>query len=99
MSCRRAWPGQDGRGGRPYTKNLGCAAREWQQSDVARLLDRHRQAALMRRADAGQAARYDLPALGHKLSEQPVVLVVDAFDFLDAKLADFLAPEILTAAA
>jgi hypothetical protein len=52
----------------------------------------------MRRADSGQAARHNLAALGDELAEQPVVLVVDVFDFLDAELTDLLAPEKLASA-
>jgi hypothetical protein len=40
---------------------------EWQQRDVPRLFDRVRQRALMARANTGQTAGNDLPALGHKL--------------------------------
>ena len=47
----------------------------------------------MRRADAGQAARDDLAALGHELAEQAKVLVVDVVDLLDAELALLLATE------
>ena len=43
--------------------------RERQQGDVARLLDRIGQAALVRRAYAGQTPRNDLARLGHKLPE------------------------------
>src|SRR5579864_6505013 len=52
----------------------------------------------MRRAHAGQAPRHDLAALGHELAQQPVVLVVDVFNFLGAELANFLAPEKLAPA-
>jgi hypothetical protein len=47
----------------------------------------------MRRANAGQAARHNLPAFGNKLREQPVVLVIDSLNLLHAKLTDFLAPK------
>src|SRR5205823_3383751 len=50
---------------------------ERQQRDVARLLDSGRQATLVRRADAGQAPRHDLAALGHELAQQSDVLVID----------------------
>src|SRR5271166_3200266 len=53
----------------------------------------------MWRAHARQAARHDLAAFGHELPEQPVVLVVDVFDFLGAELADFLSPEKFPSAA
>ena len=52
----------------------------------------------MRCADARQAAWDDFAALGYKLAEQPVVLVVDVFDLLDTEFANFLAPEEFTAA-
>src|SRR5581483_2387913 len=69
-----------------------------QQGDVAGLLDGRGQTALVRHAHAGQTPRHDLAALGHKLSEQAVVLVVDGFDLLDAELANFLAPEVFATA-
>ena len=47
----------------------------------------------MRRADTGQTPWHNLAALGHKLPEYPVVLVINGVNFLSAKLADFLAPE------
>jgi len=47
----------------------------------------------MRGADSGQAARRDLSALGHELGQQTHILVINRFDFLDAELADFFAPE------
>ena len=53
---------------------------------------------LVRRAHARQAAWHDLAALGHELSQQPVVLVVDVFNLLDAELANLLAPEELAPA-
>src|SRR5689334_3948925 len=68
---------------------------ERQQSDVARLLDRVAQAALVRRADARNAPRNDLAALGNETREQPHVLIVDVVDSFDAKPANLLAPEIL----
>src|ERR1017187_4482519 len=69
-----------------------------QQSDVARLLDGRRQTVLVRGANAGQAPWHDLAALGDKLPEHAVILVVDVLEFLDAELANFLAPEKLAAA-
>src|SRR5690349_12192107 len=71
---------------------------ERQQGDVARLLDGRRKPALVRRADARQAARHDLAALGHELRKQTHVLVIDGVDLLDAELADFLAAEVLASA-
>src|SRR6266403_140183 len=69
--------------------------RERDERDVARLLDRLRQPALVRGAHARNAARRDLAALGNEGSEQPHVLVVDVVDPIDAEPAYFLAPEIL----
>src|ERR1017187_1385315 len=68
-------------------------ARERQQRDVARLLDGIGQAALGRRAHAGQTPGNDFARLGHKLPEQAHVLVIHAIDLLDAELANFLAAE------
>src|SRR5271169_468 len=77
---------------------LLCPSRKRQQRDIARLLDRSRQAALVRRAHSGQASRSDLAAFRHELRQQPHVLVIDRFDLLDAELANFLAPEKLASA-
>ena len=74
-------------------RGLACAPGEGQQGDVARLLDGSRQPVLVRSAYARQTARHDLAALGDELAEHAVVLIVDVFDFLDAELADLLAPE------
>src|SRR5258708_33315997 len=52
----------------------------------------------MWRADAGQAPRHDLSALGDELAKHAVVFVVDVFDFFDPELANFLAPEKLASA-
>src|ERR1700757_1377597 len=52
----------------------------------------------MRRAYARQPPRHDLAALGHELPQQPIVLVVDVFDFLGAELAHLLATEELPSA-
>src|SRR5579864_2867423 len=49
----------------------------------------------MRRADARNAPRNDLAALGNETREQAHVLIVDVVDSLDAKPANLLAPEIL----
>src|SRR5690242_21845916 len=69
------------------------ARRERQKSDVARLLDRVRQAPLVRRAHARDAPRNNLPALGHEGVQHFDVFVVDVVDFLDAELGRLLAPE------
>jgi len=73
--------------------DLSCSASKWQQGDVARLLDRQAEAALVRRADAGQTAWHDLAALSNELRQQANVLVVDRVDLLDTEFADFLAAE------
>jgi len=75
------------------------AARERQQSDIARALDGYAEPALVARADAGHAARKDFAALLHELRKDVGALVVDEVHFLDAKLADFLFAEILALAA
>src|SRR5258708_38582378 len=69
-----------------------------QQGDVARPLAGSGKAALMRLAYAGKAARNNLSPLGHELSQQPNVFVVDVVDLLDAELAYFLAAEELASA-
>ena len=65
---------------------------------VPRLLDRQAEAALVRRADAGQTAWHDLAALSNELRQQANVLVVDRVDLLDTEFADFLATEKLPSA-
>ena len=72
---------------------------EGQQGDVAGLLDGAGQAALVRGANAGQAARHNLAALGHKLLQQTHIAVGDRVDLLGAELADLLAAEELAASA
>ena len=69
--------------------------RERQQRDVARLQDGVGQAALVRRADAGNAAGHDLAALGDERLQHPDVFVIDVVDLLDAETANLLAPEVL----
>jgi hypothetical protein len=49
----------------------------------------------MRRADASQAPRDDFAAFRHELREQTHVFVIDGLNLLRAKLADFLATEVL----
>jgi hypothetical protein len=72
---------------------LCCSAGKWQQSDIARLLDRQTQAALVRRANAGQTPGHDLAALGDELRQQANVFVIDRVDFLDTEFAHFFAAE------
>src|SRR5580693_9030146 len=74
------------------------APSERQQCDIARLLDRPRQTALVRRAYAGQTARSDLAAFRDELRQQTHILVIDCFDLFDAELANLFAPEELAPA-
>src|SRR5215475_6847441 len=71
---------------------------EGQQGDVAGLLDRLRQTALVRRAHASQTARNDLAALNYKLLQQSNVAVRNRVDLFGAELADLLAAEELASA-
>src|SRR5438477_8064078 len=80
----------------PWRMLLRRSSGKRQQGDVAGLLDGRRQTVLVRRAYAGQAPRNDLAALSDELAEHAVILVVDVLDFLDAELANFLAPEKLS---
>jgi hypothetical protein len=75
------------------TRRKLSALGEWQQCDVACLLDSGAYATLVRRAHASETARNDLPALSDELPEQAHVLVIDVIDLLDAELADLLATE------
>ena len=77
--------------------NLLRAPGERQQSYVARLLDRSRQTALVRRAHSGQTSRRDLAAFRHELCQQTHIFVIDRFDLLDAELAILLASEEFSA--
>jgi len=72
---------------------LSCSARKRQQCNVARLLDRQTQPALVRRAHSRQAARHNFAALGDELRQQANVFVIDRVYFLGAEFADFLATE------
>jgi len=69
------------------------ALRERQQRDIACLFDGPGHAPLMRGANAGQAPRNDLAALGNKALQQAHIAVWNGVDFLDAELADLLAAE------
>jgi len=71
---------------------------ERKQGNVARLLDRKRKAALMPGANARQAARNNLAALGDEALKQANVTVRDRVDLLCAELADLLAAEELPSA-
>src|SRR5258708_11017379 len=84
-------------GGR-LSSRKSLVIRERQQRDIARLLDGRRHATLMPCANARETPRHDLPALRHELLQQAHVFVAHAVNFLDAKLADFLAAEKLASA-
>jgi hypothetical protein len=75
------------------------AGREWQQGNVPGLLDRAREAALVRRAHSRQTPRYDLPAFGHKPLQQTNIAIRDCVNLLGAELAYLLAAEELAATA
>src|ERR1700733_300274 len=49
----------------------------------------------MRRANTGDAARHDLPALGNEGREHSHVFIIDIVDLLDTESTNFLAPEVL----
>src|ERR1700689_388815 len=49
----------------------------------------------MRRANTGDAARHDLPALGNEGREHSDVFIIDVVDFLHTESTYFLAPEVL----
>jgi hypothetical protein len=72
---------------------LCCSAGERQQRDIACLLYRQTQAALVRRAYAGQTPGHNFAAFGDELRQQANVFVIDRVDFLDTEFADFLAAE------
>jgi hypothetical protein len=76
---------------------VACCKR--QQSDVAGLLDGASQTALVRGANAGEAPRHNLAALGHKSLQQSDVAVRNCVNLLGTKLADLLAAEELATAA
>src|SRR6476469_2159402 len=61
-----------------------------QQSELAGVLDRDRDGALVLDAVAGHPTRADLAAVGDELAEQRGVLVVDAGRLLLAELANLL---------
>jgi hypothetical protein len=87
------------RDNRAWLQRSGGAARERQQSDVARALDGFAQPALVPRTNAGHAPRQNLPALLYELRQNVRALVVDEIHLLDAELANFLLAEILALAA
>src|SRR5215212_4772334 len=61
-----------------------------QQRELAGVLDRDRDVALVLHAVAGDPTRADLAAVGDELAEQGGVLVVDTGRLLLAELADLL---------
>jgi hypothetical protein len=70
-----------------------------QQSNIARLLNRFRQTALVRGADPGKAPRHNLAALGHKPLQQTNIPIGDGVNLLGAEFADLLAAEEFAASA
>jgi hypothetical protein len=72
---------------------------KWQQGDIPGLLDGAGKTALVLGADAGQTARHNLAALGHKTLQQPNIAVGNGIDFLGAELANLLAAEEFAASA
>src|ERR1700722_10826900 len=66
-----------------------------QQGDVAGFQNGVGKAALVRRADAGNAARNDFAALGDEGLKRTHVLIVDVVHLFHAEAADLLATEIL----
>jgi hypothetical protein len=71
---------------------------KWQQSDIARLLDGAGEPTLMRGANASEASRHNLAALGHELPQEPHVAVRNRVNLIGAELADLLAAKELSAA-
>jgi hypothetical protein len=69
------------------------------QGDIPGLLDGAGEAALVRGANAGEPAGYNLAALSHKALQQPDIAVRNRVNFLGAELADLLAAEELAASA
>src|SRR6476619_7869470 len=61
-----------------------------QQRELAGVLDRDRDVALVLHAVAGHATRADLAAVGDELAEQGGVLVVDVGHLVLAELANLL---------
>jgi hypothetical protein len=72
------------------SKNALVTLRKGQQSDVASLLDGAGDAALVRGADAGQAAGNNLPTFCHETLQQAHIAIGNGIDFLDAEFANFL---------
>jgi hypothetical protein len=84
--------------GPTYRKNALVPGREWQQGDVASLLNGARESPLVLGANTGQAAGNNLASLGNEPLQQAHIAVVDRVDLLHAELADLLAPEELPSA-
>src|SRR6266542_159446 len=78
---------------------LRRASGKRQQSDIARLLDRRTQTALVRCTHSRKPARRNLAAFRHKLRKQSHVFVIDRCNFFGAELAHFFAAEVLATAA
>ena len=85
------------RQGRRKSRLVPCGKR--QQGDIPGLLDGPGQSALMRSTHAGDPARHNLAAFGHKPLQQPDIAIRDRIDLLGTELADFFAAEELSATA
>jgi len=68
-----------------------------QQRDIPGLLDGAGEAPLVRGANSGEPARYDLAAFSHKALQQTHVAIRYGVDLLGAELADLLSAEKLAA--
>jgi hypothetical protein len=81
-----------------YRENALVPRREWQQGDVAGLLNSACESALVRRTHTSQPAGNNLASLGDELLQQAHIAIVNRVDLLHAELADLLAPEELASA-
>ncbi len=75
------------------------ACGEWEQGDIASLLDGAGQTALVRGADSSKPPGNDLAALGNEALQKTDVPIWDGVDFFRAELADLFAAEELASAA
>src|SRR5690606_30362685 len=87
----RGGPGARGPGPRPSESVL---IRVRQKREVPCALDRRGELPLIRRARAGDPARYDLARLGNVRLQCREILVVDLLDAFGRKTAKLLAAEI-----
>src|SRR5262245_58637223 len=77
------------------SRRMLLLGRERQQRDVARLLDRIVQLALVLRTHTRYPPRHDLRAFGNELRKQFHIFVVDGVDAFDAELTKLLPAVIL----